>query len=492
MAASSSSLRRARRAAAPTSLAHLDNLKERIGTPRLVICLDSGGLSYDRLWLTTSLRGNLIATVTGRRADRGHPQRPGRRRRPVVVPHPAPHPVADRGRGDRPHPLARAPGAGIPGGAPGQPRGGGGRVPRQQAPVVDGLQLLAPDPFDRLVARTWGAALEVTGADGLPKPHDGGNVLRPSTTLKFSLRLPPDVDAQAATDALVSAIRTDEGAHITIDLEAAAQGWVAPPLAAGVAATLSAVSKERFGHESGFVGEGGSIPFLADLQKGFPGTAVRRHRRARARTRTRTVPTSRSTSPWPRPSPTLVAELLKERRTVVAAPVRGAGRPAGGQGRARHRRQPWARPGHGARLRRRGRRRGDRQPQARRLPGRWRPRWRPRGGGRCPWPATSGTGTRSTGWSRQAYDTFGRVDVLVNNAGMSPLYPDLTAVSEELWDKVLGRQPEGPVPPDRPGRHEDGGRAGWWLDHQRLEHGLASGRARHAALRRGQGRASTR
>ena len=97
-------------------------------------------------------------------------------------------------------------------------------------------------------------------------------MLRPSTTLKFSLRLPPDVDAQVATDALISAIRTDEGAHITIDMEGAAQGWIAPPLDPDIAATLSAVSKERFGREPGFVGEGGSIPFLADLQRGFPGT----------------------------------------------------------------------------------------------------------------------------------------------------------------------------------------------------------------------------
>jgi acetylornithine deacetylase/succinyl-diaminopimelate desuccinylase-like protein len=144
--------------------------------------------------------------------------------------------------------------------------------PDSGAPIVDGLHLLTPDPVDRLVARTWGAALEVTGADGLPKPRDGGNVLRPSTTLKFSLRLPPDVDAQVATDALISAIRTDEGAHITIDVEAAAQGWIAPPLEPDIAATLSAVSRERFGREPGFVGEGGSIPFLADLQRGFPGT----------------------------------------------------------------------------------------------------------------------------------------------------------------------------------------------------------------------------
>ena len=48
------------------------------------------------------------------------------------------------------------------------------------------------------------------------------------------------------------------------------------------------------------------------------------------------------------------------------------------------------------------------------------------------------------GLVEEAYGTFGRVDVLVNNAGMSPLYPDLTAVSEELWDKVLGVNLKGP------------------------------------------------
>jgi acetylornithine deacetylase/succinyl-diaminopimelate desuccinylase-like protein len=79
------------------------------------------------------------------------------------------------------------------------------------------------------------------------------------------------VDVQAACDALISAIRTDEGAHVTIDVEGVAQGWVAPPLDAGIAAVLDRVSKERFGRAAGAVGEGGSIPFLADLQKGFPG-----------------------------------------------------------------------------------------------------------------------------------------------------------------------------------------------------------------------------
>jgi len=43
-----------------------------------------------------------------------------------------------------------------------------------------------------------------------------------------------------------------------------------------------------------------------------------------------------------------------------------------------------------------------------------------------------------------AYAEFGRVDVLVNNAGMSPLYPSLAEVSEPLWDKVLGINLKGP------------------------------------------------
>jgi NAD(P)-dependent dehydrogenase (short-subunit alcohol dehydrogenase family) len=44
----------------------------------------------------------------------------------------------------------------------------------------------------------------------------------------------------------------------------------------------------------------------------------------------------------------------------------------------------------------------------------------------------------------RAYEDFGRIDVLVNNAGISPLYADTASVTEELWDKVLGVNLKGP------------------------------------------------
>jgi acetylornithine deacetylase/succinyl-diaminopimelate desuccinylase-like protein len=254
----------------PDLSAYVEHLRDRIGTPSLVICLDSGGLSFDRLWLTSSLRGNLVATVTvdvlteGIHSGQGGGVVPSSFRilRRILSR------LEDETTGQIL--LPELLGAGIPASHRANIEAIAGEFPDAALPAVDGLRLLTPDTVSRLVARTWSAALEVTGMAGIPAPRDGGNVLRPSTTLKFSLRLPPDVDAQVAVDALISAITTDEGAHITIDLEPAANGWIAPPLDADTAAIVDRVSIERFGRAAALVGEGGSIPFLADLQKGFP------------------------------------------------------------------------------------------------------------------------------------------------------------------------------------------------------------------------------
>ena len=149
-------------------------------------------------------------------------------------------------------------------------------------PIVDGLHLLGRSAADRLIAKAWAPALEVIGMDGVPAVRDGGNVLRPIHDGQIRPAPPPDVDAQAAAAAVVAACTTDEGAHITIDVEHPANGWASPPLSEEVEATVRRASEACFGAAPGSLGEGGTIPFLADLQRSFPDHRHRGHRRARS------------------------------------------------------------------------------------------------------------------------------------------------------------------------------------------------------------------
>ena len=54
--------------------------------------------------------------------------------------------------------------------------------------------------------RIWKAQLSVVGAEGLPAAKTAGNVLRPETTLKYSLRLPPTKDPKEAEEAFVKIV----------------------------------------------------------------------------------------------------------------------------------------------------------------------------------------------------------------------------------------------------------------------------------------------
>jgi acetylornithine deacetylase/succinyl-diaminopimelate desuccinylase-like protein len=255
----------------PDLSAYVAHLSDRIGTPSLVICLDSGCLSYDRLWLTSSLRGNLVASVRVDVLNEGIHSGVGggvvpssfRILRSILSR------LEDEATGDIR--LPELLGKGVPDDIRAALSAAAQEFDDAALPTVDGLQLTG-NAADRLISRAWSAALEVTGMDGIPAVRDGGNVLRPFTTAKISLRLPPDVDAQGAADALISAITTQEGAHITIDLEGVADGWLAPPLDEAHMAALNRTSEAAFGHPVGFHGEGGTIPFLADLKRSFPQT----------------------------------------------------------------------------------------------------------------------------------------------------------------------------------------------------------------------------
>jgi acetylornithine deacetylase/succinyl-diaminopimelate desuccinylase-like protein len=128
------------------------------------------------------------------------------------------------------------------------------------------------DPVEGILNRTWRAALAVTGASGFPAIDSAGNVLRPKTTFKLSLRIPPTVDAERATRSLQKALTADVpyNARVTFDADWGATGWNAPETAPWLKQALATASQSAFGRDVGWIGEGGTIPFINMLAEKFP------------------------------------------------------------------------------------------------------------------------------------------------------------------------------------------------------------------------------
>ena len=258
----------------PDLPAHVEALATRIGTPSLVLCLDSGCADYDRLWVTSSLRGLCGGTLTVRMLTEG------------VHSGDASGAVASTFRIAR-HLLSR-----IEDETTGALRLDAYRVAipddrRTQAadvanalaagltvpfPLVPGARPTSADPTQHLLDRTWAATLSITGADGLPPTTKAGNVLRPFTSLQLSIRLPPTVDADAAVEATNKALTTDPpyGAHVTFDGTEAAPGWNAPTFEPWLWDSLQRASVAQFGAPALAYGEGGTIPFMGMLGAKFP------------------------------------------------------------------------------------------------------------------------------------------------------------------------------------------------------------------------------
>jgi acetylornithine deacetylase/succinyl-diaminopimelate desuccinylase-like protein len=139
-------------------------------------------------------------------------------------------------------------------------------------PFVEGAQPMGANAAERILARTWRPTLSVTGIDGIPAPGSAGNVLRPFTAAKLSLRLPPSVDGAAATAAVKRVLEADPpyGARVSFQPELPGQGWNAPPFAAWLERAMEEASQEYWGKSAVFMGEGGTIPFMGMLGAQFP------------------------------------------------------------------------------------------------------------------------------------------------------------------------------------------------------------------------------
>jgi acetylornithine deacetylase/succinyl-diaminopimelate desuccinylase-like protein len=139
-------------------------------------------------------------------------------------------------------------------------------------PWVPGAKPVSEDGAELVLNRTWRPALAVTGVDGMPALSNAGNVLRPFTTFKLSMRIPPRLDPKAGMAALKATLEKDPpyGAKVTFEGEKTSVGWDAPPLAGWLSKAVESASKTYFGRPAMAMGEGGTIPFMGMLGERFP------------------------------------------------------------------------------------------------------------------------------------------------------------------------------------------------------------------------------
>jgi len=139
-------------------------------------------------------------------------------------------------------------------------------------PYVDGMKPSTDDPVEGVLRRTWEPALSFVGMDGIPPVRNGGNVLRPYTTLKLSMRIPPAVDGDTVKAALKKVLETDPpyNASVSVKFDDTATGWDAPKLADWLNDAIKTASMKFYKKPALSMGEGGTIPFMSMLGKRFP------------------------------------------------------------------------------------------------------------------------------------------------------------------------------------------------------------------------------
>ncbi|HEY5676077.1 MAG TPA: M20 family metallopeptidase [Myxococcales bacterium] len=254
--------------------AYIEHLAARIGKPSLVVCLDSGCGNYDQLWMTTSLRGliagNLRVEILTEGVHSGDAS--------GIVPssfrilRQLLSRIEDEQTGkiklealqvqisnDRLK-QARLTADAL------------GDEVWNKFPFVQGARPAVTDKVEMILNRTWRPALSITGMEGLPPLGSAGNVLRPFTACKISLRIPPRVDPNVAARALKDALEKDppHGARVTFEGEKSSTGWDAPPLAQWLSSAVDRASRSCFGKPPMAFGEGGTIPFMGMLGEKFP------------------------------------------------------------------------------------------------------------------------------------------------------------------------------------------------------------------------------
>jgi len=247
-----------------------------IGVPSLVVCLDSGCGNYEQMWLTTSLRGMLLGELRVKVLTEG--VHSGTASGVVPSSFRIIRELLDRIEDSKTGKiLVKEAYVDIPEKY---------RKYAQQAAETIGDQYLEAFPWagstkpmggdltELILNASWRPTISYTGIDGIPSCAQAGNVLRPETAIRLSIRLPPTLPVEPLVEVLPKILTKDPpyGAEVSFKIVKANKGWCAPPMEHWLEEAVDNASKTFFGKGARLVGEGGSIPFMGMLGSRYPGT----------------------------------------------------------------------------------------------------------------------------------------------------------------------------------------------------------------------------
>ena len=248
--------------------------KKKIGTPDLVVCLDSGAGDYKRMWTTTSLRGliglklrvDVLKEGVHSGGASGYVPSSFRVARQLLSR------IENQETGEI---LLNELKVKIPSFRKQETKKYVqiiGKELRKEFPWVSKTKPSTSNDVEGVLRRTWRPALSVVGGGGLPLSRNAGNVLRPYTELQLSIRIPPFVDQKKAQKAIEKTLirKPPYDSKISLDFDEPASGWSAPKTSPWLEKATNEGSLAFFKKPSCYIGEGGTIPFMAMLGNQFP------------------------------------------------------------------------------------------------------------------------------------------------------------------------------------------------------------------------------
>lgn len=254
---------------------YLEKLGDRIGKPSLVIGLDSGAGNYEQMWMTTSLRGNMTGELSVSLLKEGvhSGAASGIAADSFRVIKQLLSRIEDENTGEI---LLKELHVAIPPERVEEAKKCAQTLKEQvysELPFQLGTRPIASDLTELLLNRTWRPALSIVGSSGLPSIENSGNVSRPMTSLKLSMRIPPECDPLVAEKAMKEVLEKDPPYNAKVSYSpdrSAATGWNAPVTAPWLENICQEASEAFYGKPAMCAGEGGTIPFMSMIGKQFP------------------------------------------------------------------------------------------------------------------------------------------------------------------------------------------------------------------------------